>query len=135
MTTKMNRKDIPSVRKMLVAKQNGLCPICGKDLTRTQAVNQVIDHDHKTGFVRAVVHRGCNKVEGSVYNTVQRWGKAATLTSVIGTLKRVIAFWELHQTPQTDIIYYSHKTEAEKRVSANAKRRREYAKRKDSQVE
>jgi len=121
---KMKQKDIPEIRKMLINKQNGICPICGKNLTRTAAINQVIDHDHKTGYVRAVVHRGCNKVEGSVINTIMRWGKAGSMTAVIETCQRLIDFWKLHSTPQTDIIYYGHKTAAEKRAAYNAKRRR-----------
>ena len=121
---KMKQSEIPQVRKMLLNKQNGICPICGKDLTRTAAINQVIDHDHSTGYVRAVVHRGCNKVEGSVLNTIQRWGKAAHITDVIGTCKRLVDFWTLHQLPQTDIVYYNYKTAAEKRAAYNAKRRR-----------
>ena len=124
MGNKMKQSDIPQVRQMLMNKQNGICPICGKDLTRTAAINQVIDHDHSTGYVRAVVHRGCNKVEGSVLNTIQRWGKAAHMTDVIGTCKRLVDFWTLHQLPQTDIVYYNYKTAAEKRAAYNAKRRR-----------
>jgi len=121
---KMKRKEIPSVRRMLLNKQNGICPICGKDLTRTKTVNQVIDHDHKTGYVRAVVHRGCNKVEGSVMKTIQRWGKATSMSEVMKTAQRLINFWELYSEAQTNIIYYNHKTAAEKRVAYNAKRRR-----------
>lgn len=121
---KMKQSDIPMVRKILIAKQNGVCPICGKDLTRVAPINQVIDHNHETGYVRAVVHRGCNKVEGSVLNTVRRWGKAGTMDEIIGTMRRLVSFWELHATRQTDFIYYNHKTAAEKRAAYNAKRRR-----------
>ena len=112
------------VRKILIAKQNGVCPICGKDLTRVAPINQIIDHDHDTGYVRAVVHRGCNRVEGSVWNTIQRWGKASGFIEVLGTMQRLINFWNLHSTPQTDFIYYNHKTAAEKRAAYNTKKRR-----------
>ncbi len=121
---KMKQSDIPEIRKMLIAKQNGVCPICGKDLTRVSPINQVLDHCHETGYVRAVMHRGCNRVEGSVWNVIQRWGKASGFIEVLGTMQRLINFWKLHSTPQTDIIYYNHKTATEKRVAYNAKRRR-----------
>ena len=121
---KMKQSELPMVKKMLIAKQNGLCPICGKDLTKTAPVNQVLDHDHVTGIVRAVLHRGCNKAEGSVKNLLTRWGKAESMVSVIATAERLAAFWKLHSEPQTDIIYYNHKTAAEKRAAYNAKRRR-----------
>ena len=119
----MTRADIPSVCKMLMEKQHGICPICGKDLTRALKVNVVIDHDHRTGIVRAAVHRGCNRVEGSVWSTVNRWGKATGLIQVKEILRRLITFWELHSKPQTDIIYYGHKTTAEKAAAYKKKRR------------
>lgn len=125
---KMKQADIPKIRSMLMAKQNGVCPICGGDLTKCSASNVVIDHDHKTGFVRAALHRGCNKVEGSVLSTVSRWGKATCMDEVIGTLERLLEFWKLHSTAQTNIIYYGHKTAAEKRLAANKKRRKAAAK-------
>jgi hypothetical protein len=124
---KMKRTDIPKVRKELINKQNGLCPICGKDLTRTKPINQVIDHDHSTGLVRAVLHRGCNKVEGSILSTVTRWGKASSRVAAIATLRRLADYWEEHTKPQTEWIYYNHKTAAEKRVALNKKRRKAYA--------
>ena len=120
---KMKRTDIPEIRKMLVSKQHGACPICGGDLTRVAPVNVVIDHCHKTGIVRAALHRGCNKVEGSVLSTITRWGKATTLIQAIATLRRLADFWELHLTDQTGIIYYNHKTATEKRLALNKKRR------------
>ena len=118
---KMEEKDIPQVRDMLIKKQEGICPICGKSLARTLRVNIVIDHDHSTGIVRAAIHRGCNRVEGSVWGTVSRWGKASNILQVKEVLMRLIAFWELHKTPQTDIIYYKHKTKAEKAAAYRKK--------------
>lgn len=121
---KCKQSDLPKIRQELIVKQNGLCPICGKDLTRTATKNLVVDHDHSTGVIRAVLHRGCNGLEGKVLRFLTTWGKAKGKHEVIETLKRLIKFWELHLTPQTDWIYYGHKTAAEKRAAYNAKRRR-----------
>jgi Zn-finger nucleic acid-binding protein len=132
MSEKMKQSEIPKVRKMLVAKQNGVCPICGRDLTRMNPVNVVIDHCHTTGYVRAAMCRGCNKVEGSVKNLLTRWGKAKSVTDMWMTLERLVKFWKVHSTPQTDIIYYGHKTAAEKRAAYNAKRRRKANARKNN---
>jgi hypothetical protein len=38
--------------------QGGRCGICGTD------ESLVIDHDHRTGFVRGLLCRGCNNAEG-----------------------------------------------------------------------
>lgn len=121
---KMKKTDIPEIRKMLVTQQHGICPICGGNLTRCLPRNVVIDHDHRTGIVRAALHRGCNKVEGSILYTIRHWGKAGTTTAVIQTLERLLAFWKLHSKPQTEWIYYGYKTEAEKRIALNKKRRK-----------
>jgi hypothetical protein len=122
--TKFKQSDLPIIRRKLIAMQNGLCPVCGKDLTRTSNRNLVVDHDHDTGIVRAVMHRGCNGVEGKVKRLVSTWGKAKGIEQVILTLERLITFWRLHQTPQTEWIYYNHKTAAEKRAAYNKKRRK-----------
>ena len=121
---KCKQSDLPRIKQELIVKQNGLCPICGKDLTRCSSSNVVVDHDHSTGAIRAALHRGCNGLDGKVLRFLTTWGKAKTKLEAIGTLKRLINFWELHSTPQTDLIYYNHKTAAEKRAAYNAKRRR-----------
>jgi len=51
--------------------QNGKCAVCKQpetDLdTRTQKIaNLHIDHDHKTGKVRALLCRGCNTAYGQL---------------------------------------------------------------------
>lgn len=112
-------------------RQSGVCPVCGKDLTSVATKNLVVDHNHKTGVVRAVMHRGCNGVEGRILKYVMTWGKASTMQQVIETLERLIAFWKYHREPRTEWIYYLHKTEAEKKAAYNRKRRKAYAKKKN----
>ena len=121
---KMKRRDRAIVIKELLVKQRGICLICGKDITRVSSFNLVIDHDHVTGVVRAVLHRGCNGMEGKILRLLRTWGKANSVAEAVRTLERLIAFWKLHSTPQTEWIYYSHKTAAEKRVTLNKKRRK-----------
>lgn len=130
--TKFKRTELPAIRKELMAKQKGICPICGKDLTRTPTKNLVVDHDHTTGVVRALLHRGCNGLEGKVLRLLTTWGKAKGVHEAMYTLERLVEFWKLHLTPQSSWIYYDHKTAAEKRAAYNANRRRKYAKSKNS---
>ena len=121
---KCKQSDLPQIKRELITKQNGLCPICGKDLTRCSPSNIVVDHDHTTGVIRAALHRGCNGLDGKILKLLTTWGKAKNKHDSIQTIKRLIQFWELHSTPQPDIIYFNHKTAAEKRAAYNAKRRR-----------
>lgn len=46
----------------LVTKQKGACPICGRSLFGNGQTK--IDHDHRTGKVRGVLHHKCNILLG-----------------------------------------------------------------------
>lgn len=115
MVTKIKSTDIAKVRNELLEKQDWICPVCGQSLRHVLTRNIVVDHDHNTGYIRAAMHRGCNKAEGSIFQTAKKWGKATTLDEIIKVLERLIAFWKLHRTPQTDLIYYNHKTPEQKK--------------------
>ena len=130
--TKFKKTELPSIKKKLIAMQNGKCPICGGDLTRVASANVVVDHDHETGIVRAAMHRGCNGLEGKVLRLLNTWGKSKTMRQKIATLTNLLAFWIKHKTPQTEWIYYSHKTSTEKRVALNKKRRKAAAKKREA---
>ncbi|KKK62663.1 hypothetical protein LCGC14_3002100, partial [marine sediment metagenome] len=51
-------------------QQNGRCLFCGQ-----QADDRlVVDHDHKTGRVRGLVHSLCNQLIGRVEVLRDKWG-------------------------------------------------------------
>jgi Recombination endonuclease VII len=50
--------------ELLYSNQNGICPICNKNLPGLSKC--AWDHDHKTGMRRALVHRGCNVFLGFI---------------------------------------------------------------------
>lgn len=56
---------VEEVREYLFNIQKGVCPICNKILP-VETFKQCIDHDHKTGYSRALVHRSCNVWIGRV---------------------------------------------------------------------
>lgn len=118
---KFKLKELPAVKKSLIAKQKNVCPICSGRLANDK--NSVVDHNHDTGAVRGALHRGCNGVEGKVLKLMVSWGKCIGTKQVIERLEALIAYWKLHAEPQTGWIYYRHKTEAEKRVAASNKRK------------
>lgn len=122
---KLKQSDLAKIKPQLVAEQNGLCIMCGEDLTRTKAVNQVIDHCHKTGFVRGVAHRGCNMLEGKIRNVMTRWGSCSTDQQIASKLSGFKEFFE--NPPKTEYIHPTHKTPAEKRAAQNKKARARYA--------
>ena len=119
-TKRITRAQLVTVKRQLIAKANGACPLCGCNLLALPPANVVVDHCHDTGVIRGVLCRGCNGAEGKVKNSVQRWGKAK---DVVKYLKRLLAYYE---TPSTSYIYPSHKTDDEKRLARNAKARKAY---------
>lgn len=66
---KLKHSDIAQVRADLLTQQHGLCGLCGEIIHTGQAV---LDHDHKSGQIRGVLHRGCNALEGQIVNALPR---------------------------------------------------------------
>jgi hypothetical protein len=52
--------------KELLKKQNYLCPICRQQIHEKgkNGLRPVVDHNHDTGKVRAIVHSNCNTIIG-----------------------------------------------------------------------
>lgn len=133
MVTKLkNTKEaVDAYKKELMAEQGNKCPLCGGSLLAVTGVNRVLDHDHDTGYCRAVVCRGCNGAEGKVLSVVSGYGKAGNNKHFqIRFLRNLLAYWEKHLTPQTSVIYHKHKSAAELREAANKKARLAYARKK-----
>jgi Recombination endonuclease VII len=60
--------------------QKGLCAICGK------AGELVIDHDHKTGKFRGLLHRNCNSALGLLQDNPEIILSAASYVASKGVL-------------------------------------------------
>lgn len=83
--------------------------------------NPVLDHDHQTGFLRDVLCRNCNGMEGKVFNLARR--AKGTLTE-LEWLENFLAYHRRHAEPQHGgILHHTHKTAEEKRLARNAKAR------------
>jgi len=67
-------KDILPLKEKILQKQNGICPICLRDLRLLESRDRCLDHNHKTGHIRAVLCRGCNSMEGKVQRSFVRVG-------------------------------------------------------------
>ncbi len=121
--TKLKTTGVKKLRLELLEKQGFKCAICGHDCDEDQAV---LDHDHKGGHVRAVLHRTCNAVEGKVVNAMRRYGVKDPYAFLTG----LVRYHEQHATNQTGLIHPAHFTPEEKveRAKAKAKRKRLKAK-------
>lgn len=55
--------ELTEYRQALLKIQNFICPLCNRVIEPKQAT---LDHSHKDGHVRAVLHRNCNGVLGRI---------------------------------------------------------------------
>lgn len=62
-------------KEKLLASQFYMCAACGDDLSNTGPRNQCLDHDHKTGALRAVLCNCCNIALGMVKDDTSRLEK------------------------------------------------------------
>lgn len=114
---KIKASEISSVREQMLANQGGRCALCKLPLPAGQAV---LDHDHATGVVRGVLHRGCNSLLGKVENNYRRYGVRSLDAFLAGTA----SYLGVHVTDRTGLLHPTHKTEEEKRVARNTKARK-----------
>lgn len=119
---RLKPKEVKPYREKTLQQQGFVCLVCGKTLAASEAV---LDHDHKTGLVRGVLHRGCNSLLGKLENNHKRCG----VPDLLGFLSGVSAYL---QKPAHETYHPSYKTQDEKRLRRNkkAKKRREKMKEK-----
>lgn len=127
---KLKTTGVKKTRLALLESQGGLCSLCSFPCTDEQAV---LDHDHKGGHVRAVLHRSCNSLLGKCENNAPRYGmKFEQLVAFLaGAAKYIVT----HQENVTGLIHPSHFTAEEKVERRKAKAKRTRAKVKKAKLE
>lgn len=122
---KLKTTGVKPLRAQLLEQQGGRCAICGYECSSDEAV---LDHDHKGGHVRAVLHRGCNALLGRVENNAPRHG--IRLEQLIAFLAGASKYIDDHRENISGWIHPTHFTPEEKaeRRKAKAKKAREAAK-------
>ena len=120
---RLKTTEVAKVRVAIQNKQGGCCAVCKRKLTGN--VVGCLDHNHKTGFIRGVLCRACNRLEGQVNNRITMAGGKE---DAIAILRNLADYWEEHSTPKYNYLHPTFKTEAEKRLVRNAKARAARAK-------
>lgn len=100
---------ISAYRELELAAQGGLCALCGETIETGKAV---LDHDHKSGLIRGVLHRGCNALEGNITNALPR----NLITPE--RLRAIFSNWERYHTNPKDLVHPSHRTQEERKARA-----------------
>jgi hypothetical protein len=114
--TKLKAKDVKATREKLLAAQGGICALCSELCSSEEAV---LDHCHKGGYVRAVLHNSCNSALGSVENAMVRRGVKNKQAFANG----IGAYLGVHSTNQTGLTHHTHRTLDEKKALATKRRK------------
>lgn len=130
MTDRVRRRiktsEIPIVKAALLKRQDNTCCLCPEPLT---VASSCLDHDHKSGLIRAALCRNCNGIEGKIFNLANRAKRTMTVKDFLG---KVILYWIRHETDHTGLYHPLHKTVDEKRLAVNKKARKKRAKAKET---
>jgi len=105
---------IRAYRELELAAQGGLCALCGEAI---EAGKAVLDHDHKTGRIRGVLHRGCNALEGTITNALPR----NLITPE--RLSAIFANWDAYHSNPRDLLHPSHRTVEQRKIRARKQAR------------
>lgn len=122
---RLKQAEIASVRASMLIAQKGYCAVCQLPLSAKEAV---LDHDHRTGICRGVLHAGCNSLLGPVENNAPRFG----VRNLQAFLHGAAAYLKLHEQDMTQLLHPTYRTEDEKRLRRNKKARVARAKKKVS---
>ena len=125
---RLTATQVKLIRTKLAAEQGNRCALCGAQFGPKAPLDPVLDHDHKTGAVRGVLHRGCNSLLGKVENNGPRYG-VRDILAFCGGLSNYL---RKHMTNITGYLHPTHKTEDEKRLLRNMRARKSRAKNKEN---
>lgn len=127
MAERLTAKALKEYRERQWLAQDKRCALTGYSISLEQAV---VDHDHKTGHIRGVIHRGANSVLGKIENSYRRYGMSLPMVYAMG---RGLEQY-LEQDHLWNPVYPSHRTEDEKRERRNALARKRRAEAKKDKV-
>lgn len=94
----LTQAEIAPLREKLLTKQKGICPLCKRTVKDPN-----LDHDHKTGGIRATLCRNCNRVEGKVSHWVNTMG-----IDRVQALRWIAMYWAKFDDKTPKIIHPTH---------------------------
>lgn len=110
---RLKSKDIAGFRKKRI-EEIQICPICQQPLTGIIH----LDHDHKNGQIRDVLHIGCNRALGKLENALKMVPAPTQFLLNVGD------YIKHHKLFPSNILHPSHRTKEEQRLLRNKRARR-----------
>lgn len=94
MPRKLKRSEIAAVKLALLERQGFKCCLCHTPLGPKLGPDVVLDHDHQFGFVRGVLCRNCNGIEGRIRNLANRAKRDRTIPEWLARLVQYYAAFD-----------------------------------------
>lgn len=110
---KLTASAVKAQRELMLSEQGGACALCMRPCSASEAV---LDHCHRTGFVRAVLHRGCNSMLGVIENNRPRYLLPED-SKLHAMLSRAVPY--IQRNYSMNPVHPLHKTDDEKRLLKN----------------
>jgi hypothetical protein len=104
---KLKTREIKEYRETQLQHQNQCCALCGEGIE----LDAVLDHDHKTGLIRQVLHRGCNSLLGKIENSMPR--SRVDIRRLEGIARNLISYLK---TTHTEVRHPTHLTIEERKM-------------------
>ena len=104
---KLKTTEIKQYREAQLLNQNHKCALCGE----TVGLDAVLDHCHKTGLLRKVLHRGCNSMLGKIENNMPRSQMTRERLGVFAS--NLLAYIS---TQHTEVFHPTHLTIEERKM-------------------
>lgn len=115
--------EITDYRQRILQEQNDCCALCNEPVMSSEAV---LDHDHKSGYIRGTLHRGCNAFLGKLENSL-KMNKISPqrLHSILGNIEYYLNSHRLlvhpkHKTPEEKLIARRLRATKARKVRKNA---------------
>ena len=99
---KLKYTEVKTFRAQQWAKQAQCCALCSEPVDAEEAV---LDHCHKTGAIRGVLHRGCNSLLGRIENNMPR--SRVNMARLANISQNLIKY--LTQDAVTELLHPTHK--------------------------
>ena len=104
---KLKNNEIKPYREKQLDYQGQKCALCGEGIE----FDGVLDHDHKTGLIRQVLHRGCNSLLGKIENSMPR--SRVDIRRLEGIARNLVNYLK---TTHTDVRHPTHLTIEERKM-------------------
>lgn len=112
---KLLYREVKAHREKLLQGQGNRCALCGENIVD----DAVLDHCHKTGKIRRVLHRGCNAMLGKIENNLAR--NKMTPARLAQFALNLVHYVEQEYE---DIVHPTYLTTEEKKMKAYKKKKK-----------